>query len=356
MNPSPKRERLREGLHEMAIFIFLRLPYKSTKKMKAVVYTEYGAPKVLKVKNIEKPTPKANEILIKIKASSVARADAMMRTGKPYIGRLFLGLTKPKNYITGTGLAGDIEAIGNDVTRFKIGDVVFGEMIFGLGTNAEYVCVPEDGILALKPSNISYEEAAPVCDGVLTSLSLLKDIANIQSGQKVLIIGASGSLGTAAVQLAKHFGAEVTGICSGKNIALVKSLGTDKMIDYTKTDFTKNGKTYDIIYDTVGKSSFQESKQSLTEKGAYLSPVLDFQLLLKVLWTSIFGKKKALFSATGTRKVSELRALLQDIKSLMALGKIKSVIDKVYSLEEIVEAHEYVDTGRKVGNIVIKNQ
>jgi NADPH:quinone reductase-like Zn-dependent oxidoreductase len=224
--------------------------------MKAIVCTKYGSPDVLELKEVEKPTPKDNEVLVKIYASSATAADCMMRQGTPFYGRLFLGLRKPHPSITGTGFAGVIEAVGKAVKRFQVGDSVFGETGMGFSTNAEYVCLPEDGVLSTLPNNLTYEEAAPICDGALTSFSFLKDIGEIQSGQSVLINGASGSLGSAAVQIAKSFGADVTGVCSTTNLELVKSLGADKVIDYTSEDFTQTRQTYDIIFDTVGKSSF----------------------------------------------------------------------------------------------------
>ncbi|RLD20313.1 MAG: NAD(P)-dependent alcohol dehydrogenase [Bacteroidetes bacterium] len=321
--------------------------------MKAIVSTGYGSPDVLELKEVERPKPGDKEVLIKVHVASITAADTMMRTGTPYIGRLFLGLRKPRIATPGTGFAGEIEAVGKDVTRFRVGDKVFGEVIFTPGTHAEYICAPEDGVMAIVPDNMTFEEAAPVCDGAVTSLNFLKDVANIQRGQRVLINGASGSLGTAGIQLARHFGAEVTGVCSTTNMDMVKSLGADKVIDYTKEDFTKTGLTYDIIYDTVGKSSFSHCKGSLTEKGVYVSPVLGFSLLLQMLWTSLVGSKKAKFSATGIRPLSELRDLLNEIKELIESGKIRSVIDRNYPLEEIREAHKYVDKGHKKGNVVI---
>ena len=321
--------------------------------MKAIISTKYGGPDVLQLQEVAKPTPKVNEVLIKVYTASVTTAGSMMRTGYPLIGRLFMGLTKPNNPIPGTGFGGKIEAVGHGVTKFKIGDFVFGESIVTFGTQAEYLCIPEDGIILTKPANMTFEAAAAVCDGALTSLSFLKDIGEIKTGQKVLINGASGSLGTAAVQLAKHFGAEVTGVCSSKNVELVKKLGADHVIDYTQIDFTENGQTYDLIYDTIGKSSFAKCKKILTQDGAYLSPVLDFSLLLKVLWTSIFGKKKAKFSATGIRPVPELKVLFKELKQLFAEGYLTTVMDKSYALAQISDAHRYIDKGHKKGNVVI---
>ena len=321
--------------------------------MKAIVTTKYGSPDVLQLRDIEKPVPKDNEVLIKIHAATITTAETMMRTGYPLIGRLFMGLTKPKNVVSGTGFAGKIEAIGKNVKLFKIGDQVFGESLFHFGTHAEYVCIQEEGIIALKPENISYEEAAVVGDGHITSLNFLKKLARLQSGQRILINGASGSLGTAAIQLAKHFGAEITAVCSSRNLDLVKSLGADNVIDYAQDDFTKNGKTYDVIYDTVGKSTFTRCKNSLTKKGVYISPVLGLPLLFQMLKTSISGSRKAQFSATGTLPVSTIRTFLQEIKELMEAGQLRSVIDKRYSLEQVAEAHRYIETGHKTGNVVL---
>jgi len=302
--------------------------------MKAIVSTKYGSPDVLQLKEVEKPIPKDHEVLIRVRAASVTAADGMMRKGTPFYGRLFIGLMRPNNPIPGTGFAGVIETVGKEVKLFKEGDSVFGETGVGFSTNAEYVCVPEEGMLTTLPNNMSYEEAAPVCDGALTSLSFLKDIGKIQSGQRVLINGASGSLGSSAVQIAKNFGAEVTGVCSTTNLEMVKSLGAEKVIDYTKEDFIKTGQTYDIIFDTVGKSSFS-------------------RWLFQMIWTSKVGSKKAKFSATGLRPVSELRALLSELKESIEEGKIKSIIDRSYPLEQTAEAHRYVDKGHKKGNVVI---
>jgi NADPH:quinone reductase-like Zn-dependent oxidoreductase len=321
--------------------------------MKAIVCTKYGSPDVLELREIEKPTPKDNEVLIRVYASSVTAADGMMREGTPFYGRLFLGVMKPNHPITGTGFAGVIEAVGKEVELLKEGDSVFGETGVGFSTNAEYVCLPQEGVLATLPNNMTYEEAAPVCDGALTSWNFLKDIGKIQSGQRVLINGASGSLGSAAVQIAHYFGAEVTGVCSTANLEMVKSLGADKVIDYTKEDFTKTGQTYDIIYDTVGKSSFSRCKGSLRENGVYLSPVLSLPLLFQMIWTSKVGNKKAKFSATGLRPPSELRVLLNELKEAIEAEKIKSVIDRSYPLEQTAEAHRYIDKGHKRGNVVI---
>ena len=320
--------------------------------MKAIVCKKYGPPDVLQLKEIEKPTPKDNEVLIRVYATTVTAVDCTFRKGAPFVGRFFTGLIKPKNPIQGTELAGEIEAVGKDVKLFKEGNQVFGTTSPGYGAYAEYICMPEEETLAIKPANMTYEEAAG-CDGALTALPFLRDKANIQSGQKVLINGASGSVGTAAVQLAKYFRAEVTGVCSTANLELVKSLGADKVIDYTKEDFTKTGQTYDIIFDTVGKSSFSRCKSSLKQKGIYLEAALTLAILPQMLWTSKIGSKKAMIAFTGLRPASERAKDLIFLKELMETEKIKPVIDRRYPLEQIAEAHRYVEKGHKKGNVVI---
>lgn len=321
--------------------------------MKAIVCTRYGSPEVLQLKEVEKPTPKDDEIRIKVRATSITKADTMMRKGEPFFGRIFLGLMRPKKSIPGTGFAGTIDAVGKNVTQFKVGEKVFGETGVNFGANAEYVCMPAEGVLAPLPNNMTYEEAAPICDGPLTAMNFLKAIADIQPGQKVLINGASGSIGTAAVQIAKQYGAEVTGVCSSRNLELVKSIGADEVIDYATTDFTTTGPTYDLIFDTVGKRSFSDCKKALTPNGVYLSPVLTLKILFQMLWTSRFGTKKAKFAATGLQAIPDLRKLLSQVTNLIEAGHLKSIIDRRYSLELTAEAHRYVDTGRKKGNVVV---
>ncbi|MCL4139568.1 UNVERIFIED_CONTAM: hypothetical protein GTU68_029326 [Idotea baltica] len=321
--------------------------------MKAVVCTQYGSPDVLQLQEVATPIPKDNEVLIKVHAISITAADTMIRKGEPVFGRLFLGLTKPKNPIQGTGFAGVIVDRGNSVLDFQIGDKVFGETGVNFSAHAEYICMDEAGVIAKKPINISFEEAAPICDGALTSLNFLKEMAQIQPGQKVLINGASGSLGTAAIQLAKHFGAEVTGVCSTANLEMVFGLGADKVIDYTKENFPQGKEVYDVIYDAVGKSSFSKCKSALKKGGQYLSPVLDLTLLAQMMWTSIFGNKKAKFSATGLKPIPELRILLNELATYIEEGTVTSIIDRCYDLDEVVDAHRYVDTGHKRGNVVI---
>ena len=321
--------------------------------MKAIVQTEYGSPDVLQLREVEKPTPKDNELLVRIVASPATAADCAMLKG-PYLGRLFgMGLTKPKNPIPGTELAGEIDAVGKDVRRFKKGDQVFGSTDLGFGCYAEYICLPEEDALAIKPANLTYEDAAAIIDGAITALPFLRDKGKIQSGQKVLINGASGGIGTAEVQLARYFGAEVTGVCSTANLELVKSLGADKVIDYTREDFTKSGQTYDIIFDVVGKSSFSRCQGSLKQNGIYLTTVYGLPILLQMLRTSMIGSKKAILMLAGMRSSSEKTADLVFLKELVEAGKIRPVIDRRYPLEQAAKAHRYVEKGHKKGNVVI---
>lgn len=318
--------------------------------MKAIVCTKYGSPDVLQLKEVAKPTPKDNEVLIRIFAAAVGPADCAFRKGDPFIIKLVYGLRRPKHPIRGTELAGEIETVGKDVKCFKVGDQVFGLSATTSGAHAEYKCLPEDKPLIIKPATMTYEDAVAVCDGAATALTFLRDKAKIQRGQKVLINGASGSVGIYAVQLAKYFGAEVTGVCSTANFELVKSLGADKLIDYTKEDFTTSGQTYDVIFDAVGKRSFAQCKSSLTRKGVYLSTVPALSIVLQMLWTSTFSSKKAVFTTAGLIQTKENLIYL---KELYEAGKIKPVIDRRYPLEQIAEAHRYVDSGHKKGNVII---
>ena len=321
--------------------------------MKAVVYTKYGPPDVLELKEIEKPSPKKNEVRIRVYATTVTATDCTFRKGKPLFSRLFTGLTRPKNSILGSEFAGEIEAIGKDVSLFKKGDQVFGTLP-GYGAYTEYICLPEEGAtLATKPTNLIYEEAVAACDGFLTALPFLRDKGNIQSGEKVLINGASGSVGSAAVQLASYFEAEITGVCSNRNIELVKSLGADKVIDYTKEDFTKTGETYDIIFDAVSKISFSHCKLSLKRNGVFLEVRIGLSIFPVVLWTSMIGGKKVKIAATGLRSGRERTNDLIFLRELIETGRITPVIDRKYRLNQIVEAHRYVDKGHKKGNVVI---
>jgi NADPH:quinone reductase-like Zn-dependent oxidoreductase len=320
--------------------------------MKAVVCTKYGPPDVLQLKEVAKPVPKDNEVLVKVYATTVTKYDCWQRsstapTGFWLLSRIYSGLRKPKKTILGTELAGEIESVGKDVTRFKKGDQVFGYPGMNLGAYAEYICLPEDGAVAIKPANATYEETAAVLQGALTALFFLRK-GNIQSGQKVLVFGASGGVGTAAVQLAKYFGAEVTGVCSTTKLELVKSLGADKVIDCTKEDFTKNGQTYDIIFDTtVGKSSIL-CKRSLKNNGFYLLTTFGLPKLFQILWLSMTGSRK-IFMGTLKERAEDMIFL----KELIEAGKLTIVIDRSYSLDQIAEAHRYVESGHKKGSVVI---
>ena len=321
--------------------------------MKAILHTKYGPPDELELKEVEKPVPKEDEILIKIHATTVTTSDCNIRN-LTFVPKLFhlptrmqLGFIKPKNNILGFDLAGDIEAVGKDVTRFKIGDQVFGTTEPAYGAHAEYICLPEDGVLTNKPANMTYEEAATI-PMANTALHFIRDMGNVQAGQEVLINGASGGIGTFAVQLAKYYGAEVTGVCSTTNLEMVKSLGADKVIDYTKEDFTQTGQTYDVIFDAVGKSSFSRCKSSLNEEGLYLITVPKLAALLQMLWTLRIGSKKVKIEGAPA-KVGNLLFL----KELFEAGKLKTVIDRRYPLEQTAEAFRYVEQGHKKGNVVI---
>ena len=318
--------------------------------MKAIVYTKYGPPDVLQLKEVEKPVPNEHEVLIKIYATSVTSGDCRLRKPDPFAIRFFNGLIRPKKItMLGNELAGEIEDVGKNVKLFRKGDQVFGQAGMSLGTNAEYICLKEDAALVLKTAGISYEEAATIPFGGNTALHFLRK-GNIRSGQKILIYGASGSLGTAAVQLAKNFGTEVTGICSTVNVELVKSLGADKVIDYSKEDFTKNGQTYDIIFDTTGKSPFSGCIKSLKPKGIYLRAVhMSLSAIISGLWTSITCSKKVIGGVAIESKEN-----LSYLKVLVEAGKLKPVIDRLYPLEQIAEAHRYVETGHKRGNVGIR--
>jgi NADPH:quinone reductase-like Zn-dependent oxidoreductase len=327
--------------------------------MKAIVFTEYGPPDVLQLKEIEKPTPKEDEVLVRVYATAVTSGDYTMRgldASTRNMGLLFgfnFGLRRPNNTMLGYDLAGEIEAVGQDVKLFKEGDQVFGSAGSRRGAYAEYVCVPEEseeeeGLLAIKPTNLTYEEAAAVPHGAISALVFLRDKGNIQSGQNVLIYGASGGVGTYAVQLAKYFGAEVTGVCSTTNLELVKSLGADNVVDYTKEDFTQSGETYDIIYETVGKSSFSQNLNALKKDGIYLAGSAGLLQTFQLMWTSMRGSKKIVVGP-GFGSNEDLNFL----KELIEAGKIKPVIDRRYPLERIVDAHRYADTGHKKGHVVI---
>ncbi|MFY0624768.1 MAG: NAD(P)-dependent alcohol dehydrogenase [Reichenbachiella sp.] len=321
--------------------------------MKAIEYTEYGGPEVLQLIETNKPIPKENEVLVKIHATTVTSTECTFRKGDPYFSRLFTGLTKPKINRLGEELAGTIKAIGKNITQFKVGDEVFGTAGPDFGANAEYITIPENGVLSIKPQNLNFEESASCIDGFLTALPFLRDTGQIKKGQKVLIYGASGSIGSSAVQVAKYYEAIVTAVCSESNFEMVNSLGADELIDYKKEDFTKNGLTYDIIFDAVGKISFSKCKKSLTSKGIFLESGIGLGVFKHVIWTSLFSGKKAKIAATGLRPQLERNIDLNLLKTLIEDKTIRPVIDKQYPLDNIVEAHRYVDKGHKKGNVVI---
>jgi len=325
--------------------------------MKAIVYKKYGPPNVLLFKEVEKPTPKDNEILVKIHATTVTMGDCEMRSLKfsgwlKFLMRLGIGFRGPrKKYnILGQELAGEIESVGSGVKLFKKGDLIFASTGFHFGAYAEYVCLPEDGIVVIKPDNMSYEEAAAVLTGGLEALHYLRK-ANIQKGQTVLIRGASGSIGTLAVQLAKYYGAEVTGVGNPKSLEVMKSIGADEVIDYTQEDFTQNGITYDVIFDVIGKSSFLDFQKSLKKNGIYLLANPQLKLINREKRAAIRSGMNYISGNMDEKK--EMIEQLNFLKILIEKGKLKSVIDRRYSLEQIPEAHSYVETGQKTGNVII---
>jgi NADPH:quinone reductase-like Zn-dependent oxidoreductase len=319
--------------------------------LKAIVYTDYGPPNVLRLEEVEKPTPKDNEVLIRIRATTVTAADCSIRKGDPFISRFANGPWRPRATILGSELAGEVEAVGMNVKRFSIGDQVFGATGARFGTYAEYIALPVESALAIRPANVTYKEA--VCSGFLTALPFLRDQAKLQSGQKALINGASGSVGAAAVQLAKLFGAEVVGVCGAAHAELVRSLGADQVIDYTKEDFTKTGQIYDVIFDTVGKSTFGRCQASLTPRGIYLTTVPTLAIMLQMLWTARFASRKAMIAFTGLRPASEKTKDLLFLNGLLEAGKYRPVIDRCYPLAQLPEAHQYVEKGHKAGDVVI---
>lgn len=320
--------------------------------MKAIVYTRYGSPDVLQLQEVAKPTPKDNEVLIRTHATTVTSGDCRVRSlnvpvGFGLMSRLVFGISKPRQPILGTELAGVVEFVGKDVSTFKVGDQVFVFAGASMGCYAEYKCMPADGAVALKPSNLTYDEAAAISFGGTTALDFFRR-GKLQSGERVLVNGASGGVGTAAVQLARHFGADVTGVCSTANVELVKSLGANRVIDYTKDDFTKASETYDIIMDTVGTAPFSRSKGSLKEGGRLLQVLGSLPEMLKIPWVAMTSSKSVIAGPAGERG-EDLRFLAK----LAEAGEFRPVIDRRYPFEQIAEAHSYVDTGRKKGNVVI---
>ncbi|HKL17517.1 MAG TPA: NAD(P)-dependent alcohol dehydrogenase [Halalkalibaculum sp.] len=323
--------------------------------MKAFIVTTYGSPEVLQLRDVEKPTPKDHEVLIRVIATTVSSGDWRIRsldvpTGFKTISRLIFGFSKPRQPILGTEFSGEIESIGSSVTGFRVGDPVFGYSDSKMGAHAEYLCMPEDGAIAIKPANLSFEEAAALSFGGATALNFFRR-GNLQSGEKVLVNGASGAVGTAAVQIARHFGAVVTGVCSTRNIELVRSLGASHVIDYTAEDFTKNSETYDIIMDTAGTAPFSHCKESLTKGGRLLKVLGSMPDMLQAPMVSMISDKKVIAGpASGSRED------LQFLAELAEKGEYKPVIDRRYPFEQMVEAHRYVDTGRKRGNVVVTVQ
>jgi 2-desacetyl-2-hydroxyethyl bacteriochlorophyllide A dehydrogenase len=315
--------------------------------MKAIIYTQYGPPEVLHLSEVEKPTPKDNEILLRIKATAVNSGDVRLRKADPFAVRFIFGLLKPKINILGSVFSGEVESVGKQVKLFKAGDQVFGHIDMRFGAYAEYLCLPEDGSIAMKPGNILHQEAAVIPFGGVTALHFIKKAA-IKPGQKVLVIGASGAVGSAAVQLAKAYGALVTGVCSTSNIDLVKSIGADYVIDYTKEDFTQNGERYDVIFDTVNSISVSRSLKSLSKNGTMILSAAGMPEMVQGLWISKTSSRKVL---TGV--ISHAAKDIIFLKELIEAGKMRPVIDRTYDLAQMAEAHAYVEKGHKKGNVAI---
>jgi len=320
--------------------------------MRAVVYTRYGGPEVLRLADVERPVPKDDEVLVRVHATTVNRTDCGFRTAKPFVVRLFSGLLRPKRQILGTELAGVVEAVGAAVTRFAVDDRVFGVNAHRFGAHAAYVCVPQDAPLATMPSGMTFDEAAAVGDGAILALECLRR-AGVGEGQRIVIYGASGSIGTAAVQLAKHDGIHVTAVCSSKDVETVRSLGADEVIDYTQTDFTRNGERYAAIIDAVGKHSFRRCRGSLIRGGAFMSTDLGFLAQVPILalvtpLTSRFGSPRVYLPIPTPAQKDVIF-----LKELVESGAYRPVIDRRYALEQVVEAATYVDTGQKTGNVVL---
>ncbi len=315
--------------------------------MKAVVHDRYGPPEVLRFEDVERPAPEEREVLVRIRATTVNRTDCGLRSAEYFVSRFVTGLRRPKRKILGMELAGEVEAVGAAVTEFEVGDEVFG--VKGFGAHAEYVCMSETAPLAHKPIGMSFEEAAAVCDGAALALACLRT-AGALKGRRILIYGASGSVGTAGVQLARHFGADVTAVCNTKNLELVRSLGADSVIDYTQDDFTRNGETYDVIFDAVGKHSFRRCRHSLRPGGTYVAtdPGLMWHTLALALLTRRIGDKRV---AMGITKYTKEDVLF--LKELIESGEYRAVIDRRYQLDDVLEATRYVETQQKTGNVVL---
>ena len=321
--------------------------------MKAISVTKYGPPEVIRLTEAPMPQIGDGELLIRVKATVAAPPDCAFRKGKPLVARLFSGLTRPKG-IPGDVLAGVVEAVGKGVTRFTAGDRVYGSSGTRMGTNAEYVALPEDAALSAMPEGLSFEDAAAISEGSLTALPFLRDGGKIREGSKLLIIGASGGVGVYAVQLAKHFGAFVTAVCGPNNLALVRELGADEAIDYTKEDYTLARGRYDVIFDAVGKSAFSICRAALKPDGVYLTTVPTLHLMARMAFPARPTGKKAVFMATGLRKPAEKQTDLAFLSELIQDGKLKAVVDQVYPLTRMADAHRHVETGHKRGSVAIR--
>jgi NADPH:quinone reductase-like Zn-dependent oxidoreductase len=318
--------------------------------VKAVVHDKYGPPEVLRLEDVDRPTPKDDEVLVQIHATTVSRSDCGYRSGHPSVSRLMSGVRRPKRRILGQEFAGEVMAVGSAVTEFEVGDRVFGAipaMNIQAGTYAEFTALPESAPMARMPDGMSFEDAAAVCDGAILAINCLKPAQPLE-GKRVLVYGASGSIGTAGVQLAKHFGAHVTAVCNTKNVELVRSLGADEVIDYLKEDFTKNGDTSDVIFDAVGKLSFGRCKASLRPGGSYL-PTDGFANLFWFVWTSRIGDRRVLFELPPRYK----KDYVVFVKELIEAGEYRAVVDRSYPLEDVIEATKYVETEQKTGNVVL---
>ena len=321
--------------------------------MKAIVSRTYGSPDVVRIEEVAVPVPKDNEILVRNYATVVSAAECTAREGKAPAARLYFGLTRPRFPILGTSFTGEVHSVGSAVTAYRVGDQVMGSAGPTMGSHAEFVLVAADGIVTKKPESLSWTDAVAIFDGALTALPFLRDAAHLKAGQSILINGASGAVGSAAVQLARHFGAVVTAVTSTGNLDLVKSLGADHVIDYRAGDFTQSGRTYDVVFDAVGKSSYARSRKLLKPGGIYLTTVPSLPILLQMLWTSKIGKTKAAIAFTGLRKAPAMAKDVAYMGELTTAGKYVPVIDKQYTLEEASAAHAHVETGRKKGSVVI---
>ena len=319
--------------------------------MQAAVYHSYGPPDVMRIDEVPNPVPRDNELLVHVHAATVGATDSAARQGAPFYARLFFGLRRPKFPVLGSEFAGEVAAVGPAVTRFAVGDQVFGVTGPDFGAHSQYLCLPEDAAVAAKPVDLSYAEAAALVDA--TALSFLRDKAKLQNGQTILVNGATGSVGSAAVQVAKHYGAIVTAVCSGANAELARELGAENVVDYTVDDFTRGGQTYDVIFDAAGKSSFARCRRVLNRGGIYLTTVPSVGILWQSLWTSRFGGKRAAIAFTGLRPASEKAKDLLFITELVQARELVSVVDSTYPLEQIADAHRRVDPGHKRGNVVV---